>query len=139
MKDIIDQTVFNTTCFAIQNDTSVKGIVNAWFDPIDPLASISPQEICDLHFQLFTSLKEKSRSSLSEYVSFSYLASLDLFVNANMQEDYENCVNLNVVLKPNEWTTNFVTNNPVFLIWDSASKLQVAAQVAQTITSACAN
>ena len=71
-----------------------------------------------MHFQLFKQLHDKQRTSLSEFVSFSYLASLDLFINANMQESYENCINLEVVEQSNQWTTNFVTANPAFLIWD---------------------
>jgi hypothetical protein len=35
-----------------------------------------------------------------------------------MQEDFENCINMDVAEQPNQWTTNFVTANPVFLIWD---------------------
>lgn len=112
---------------------------NAWFDPIDPHASITQNEICDLHFELFKQLREKQRTSLSEFVSFSYLATLDLFVNANMQEDFENCVNMAVIESPNEWATSFVTGNPVFLIWDQTSMLQVAAQAAQAVTAACPN
>lgn len=80
-----------------------------------------------MHFALFTQLHEKQRTSLSEFVSFSYLATLDLFVNANMQEDFENCINMEVVESPNEWATSFVTGNPIFLIWDTTSKLEVAA------------
>lgn len=52
LKDIVDQTAFTAQCFAAQSEDG--GIVkNAWFDPIDPQASITQQEICDLHFQLF--------------------------------------------------------------------------------------
>lgn len=133
LKDIEDQETFTETCLSLQADT----LRNSWFDPIDPQASITQQEICDLHFELFSQLAEKQRTSLSEYVSFSYLASLDLFVNANMQEDFENCINLEVVEQPNQWATNFVTTNPVFLAWDSDAKLQVAAEAAQSIVAGC--
>jgi len=68
-------------------------------------------------------LKEKQRTSLAEFVSFSYLASLDLFINANMQEDFECCVNLDVAEQPNQWTTQFVTNNAAFRIWLAADQL----------------
>ena len=96
LKDILDKDEFTKKCFAAQDETS--GIItNAWFDPIDPQASITQQEVCDLHFQLFKQLRDKQRTSLSEFVSFSYLASLDLFINANMQEDFENCINMDVV------------------------------------------
>ena len=79
IKDIADADTFATSCTA-QLDSQPK--LNTWFDPIDPLSSITQREICDLHFKLFASLKEKQRTSLAEYVSFSYLASLDLFLNA---------------------------------------------------------
>lgn len=57
--------------------------LNQWFDPIDPMVSISKQEICDLHKELFLQLSNQGISSISEFVSFSYLVSLDLFLNAN--------------------------------------------------------
>ena len=113
--------------------------LNRWFDPIDPLSSITSQEICDLNFKLFTTLKEKQRTSVSEYISFSYLASLDLFLNAQMQEDYENCVNMDVIADPNQWITNFITEHPSFKIWDNQGKLDVAAKTATEITTECAN
>ena len=66
---------------------------------------------------LFASLKEKQRSSLAEYVSFSYLASIDLFLNAQAQEDYENCVNMEVITKPNEWVTQFTGGHAAYKNW----------------------
>lgn len=76
---IEDAKDFQDACFA---QLAENGSLNSWFDPIDPLSSITQKEICDLHFKLFKSLQEKQRTSLAEYVSFSYLASLDLFLNA---------------------------------------------------------
>ena len=76
---IEDQEAFSAAC--TEHLTAHENI-NTWYDPIDPLSSITQREVCDLHFKLFTSLREKQRSSLAEYVSFSYLASLDLFLNA---------------------------------------------------------
>jgi hypothetical protein len=139
LQNIEDATEFNKACFAMQEDESDNGIKNTWFDPIDPQASISQKEVCDLHFQLFASLRDKQRTSLSEFVSFSYLASLDLFINATMQEDYENCINMNAAKKPNEWVTNFVSTNPIFLMWDNDSKLEVAGTTSEAITNKCAN
>lgn len=121
LKDFDEKATFEQACFALQSDTSP--MKNAWFDPIDPQASITQQEVCDLHFALFQMLKEKQRTSLAEFVSFSYLASLDLFINANMQEDFECCVNLDVAEQPNQWTTQFVTNNAAFRIWLAADQL----------------
>lgn len=130
--NIEDKENFTAECYATQTT-----MTNAWYDPIDPQASITQQEICDLHFDLFQELRDKQRTSLSEYVSFSYLASLDLYINANMQEDYENCVNMDWVTKPNEEVTKFVTNNKVFLVWDQASKEQAAAEAAAAVQTAC--
>ena len=62
-----------------------------------------------MHFKLFDSLRDKQRTSTAEFVSFSYLASLDLFLNAHQQEDYENCVNMDVIEQPSQWVTEFVT------------------------------
>jgi len=67
--------------------------MNTWFDPIDPLSSITKKEICDLHFKMFSSLRNEQRTSLAEYVILSYIGSLDLFLNAHMQEDLRSCVN----------------------------------------------
>ena len=79
IRDIEGTEAFATAC---TDHLNAHTKLNTWFDPIDPLSSITQREICDLHYKLFASLKEKQRSSLAEYVSFSYLASLDLFLNA---------------------------------------------------------
>ena len=71
---------FESACL---NELKTQQGINEWFDPIDPIPSISSQEICDIHKKLFTSLKSKSITSLAEYVSFSYLVTLDLYLNAN--------------------------------------------------------
>jgi hypothetical protein len=133
---IDDLSTFTDSCFDFLQNTPT---LNTWFDPIDPLSSITQQEICDLHFKLFQSLKDKQRASISEFVSFSYLASLDLFLNAYEQEDYENCVNMDVVTDPNQWATTFTTAHPAFHVWDNASKLDVAANTGGAITSSCAD
>ena len=88
---------FTDKCMNLLN--TMSGI-NVWFDPIDPLPSISSQEICDLHQKLFDSLKKKGVNSLAEFVSFSYLITLDLYLNAYQQEDYESCVNMKVKKSP---------------------------------------
>ena len=88
--DVDEPEAFEEACFA---QLALQPTLNTWFDPIDPLSSITQKEICDLHYKLFASLRAKQRTSLSEYTSFSYLASLDLFLNAHQQEDFENCVN----------------------------------------------
>jgi len=134
--NVEDKDAFTKACI---DKLSATPTLNTWFDPIDPLSSITSQEICDLNYKLFTTLKEKQRTSLSEFVSFSYLASLDLFLNAQMQEDYENCVNLDVIADPNQWITNFITEHPSFKIWDNQGKLDVAATTATAIQTACAD
>lgn len=131
---IEDSTEFDDMCFALLSDTET---LNTWFDPIDPLSSITQHEICDLHFKLFESLRDKQRTSISEFVSFSYLASLDLFLNAHQQEDYENCVNMEVVEDPNSWATTFTTEHPAFKIWDTTGKVDVSANTATAIRQSC--
>ena len=77
--EVEDKDSFGTACI---NQLSSSPTLNTWFDPIDPCSSITSQEICDLNHKLFTTLREKQRTSVSEFVSFSYLSSLDLFLNA---------------------------------------------------------
>ena len=133
---IDDKQAFDKACL---NSISTKTFLNTWYTPIDPQSSITPTEICELNYKLFTTLRQKQRSSLSEYVSFSYLASLDLFLNAQMQEDYENCVNTDVMAESSEWATKFVTSSPSFYIWDNTSKHDAAAQTGHAINQACAD
>ena len=80
LSQIQDAETFTEACTA---QLASLDSLNIWFDPIDPLSSITPKEICDLHFKLFTSLHSKERTSIAEFTSFSYLASLDLFINAH--------------------------------------------------------
>jgi len=75
-----DPAAFQEACF---KQLAEHEKLNTWFDPIDPLSSITQKEICDLHHKLFKSLRGKQRTSLAEFVSFSYLASIDLFINAH--------------------------------------------------------
>lgn len=53
---IEDPKEFQDACFKELSETPN---LNKWFDPIDPLSSITQKEICDLHFKLFASLKAK--------------------------------------------------------------------------------
>ena len=131
-----DAAEFQEACFGQLAENSK---LNTWFDPIDPLSSITQKEICDLHFKLFSSLRDKQRTSLAEYVSFSYIASLDLFLNAHMQEDYENCVNQQVVNHPNQWVSAFVTDHPAFKNWEYNQKAEVEAAVATAVDAQCAD
>jgi len=127
---IEDAEDFTDACFEHLDNTPT---LNVWFDPIDAIASVTQQEVCDLHFKLFESLREKQRTSIAEFVSFSYLASLDLFLNAFQQEDYENCVNMDVVEQPNQWITEFVTNHEALQIWSTQAKVDIAAESAADI------
>jgi hypothetical protein len=133
---IEDAAEFQDACFA---QLAENPKLNTWFDPIDPLSSITQKEICDLHYKLFKSLRDKQRTSLAEYVSFSYIASLDLFLNAHMQEDEENCVNQQVVKHPNQWVSAFVTDHPAFKNWEATQKTEVEAAVATSVDAACAD
>lgn len=45
---------YNDGCMNLLSE--MQGL-NVWYDPIDPLTSISSQEICDLHKKLFDSLQ----------------------------------------------------------------------------------
>lgn len=131
-----DPKEFEDACFAQLASTPQ---LNTWFDPIDPLSSITQKEICELHYKLFTSLRDKQRTSLAEYVSFSYIASLDLFLNAHMQEDYENCVNQQVVKHPNQWVSSFVRDHPAFKNWESNTQAETMGQVATAVDAECAD
>jgi hypothetical protein len=95
--------------------------LNVWYDPIDPLTSISSQEICDLHKKLFDSLQQKGIHSLAEFVSFSYLITLDLYLNAYEQEDYESCVNSQVVNAPKTYCENFIEGSVNFWLWNTTT------------------
>mmetsp|Transcript_33375 Transcript_33375/g.32431 ORF Transcript_33375/g.32431 Transcript_33375/m.32431 type:complete len:178 (+) Transcript_33375:210-743(+) len=86
----LKKETFNDQCLNLLN--TLEGI-NVWYAPIDPLPSISAQEICDLHFNLFSNLHKKGINSVAEFTSFSYLIILDLYLNAYQQEDYTSCVN----------------------------------------------
>ena len=121
---IEDPGDFQNACFKqfVEQPT-----LNTWFDPIDPLSSITQKEICDLHYKLFKSLRDKQRTSLAEFVSFSYLASIDLFLNAHEQEDYENCVNKEVVLRPNQWVADFTMSHPAFKNWEATEMTNTEA------------
>ena len=69
-----------------------EGTTNYWFDPIDPSASISQSEICDMFSKLFAQLKAKGITSVAEYISFSYMITLDLYLYAHEQNDFESCI-----------------------------------------------
>lgn len=115
LNGIENEQEFQDACFA---QLAEHPSLNSWFDPIDPLSSITQKEICDLNFKLFKSLREKQRTSLAEFVSFSYLASLNLFLNAHQQEDFENCINSELVSHASSWVTDFATNHPAFKNWE---------------------
>ena len=134
VSSIEDPEEFTKACFDHLDNTPT---LNTWFDPIDAIASVTQQEVCDLHFKLFESLRDKQRTSIAEFVSFSYLASLDLFLNAYQQEDYENCVNMDLVEQPNQWVTEFVTSHPGLLIWSTQAKADIAAESAAEIETRC--
>ena len=131
-----DPGEFQEACFKALSD---HGQLNIWYDPIDPLSSITQKEICDLHYKLFSSLRSKQRTSLAEFVSFSYLASLDLFLNAHEQEDYENCVNREVVVKPNQWVTEFTTTHPAFKNWENSEMTNTNGLTGNAVQVECAN
>ena len=56
-----------------------------------------------------------------------------------MQEDYENCVNQQVVKRPNQWVSAFVSDHPAFKNWEAKQKTEVEATVATSVDAACAD
>lgn len=46
----------DTFDFECQNKLTDDPLINVWFNPIDPMVSISQQQVCDLHKKLFASL-----------------------------------------------------------------------------------
>lgn len=129
-----DDSTFNTTCLDYLSMTSG---LNEWFDPIDPMVSISENEICELHQRLFLALKSKGITSLSEYVSFSYLITLDLYLNANQQQDYENCVNSFAWDTPKTYCNDLMDTNPVMVLWDDNAKSDICVEVSSLVTENC--
>lgn len=126
---------FTTTCLDYLKTYSSQ--LNYWFDPIDPITSISQQEICDLHSTLFSALRAEGIYSLAEYTAFSYLTGLDLYLNANQQIDYEDCINTNVVSNPGTYCDSFVTQSSVMYAWDSVDKLDTCDTVEYYVELAC--
>ncbi|CDW72095.1 UNKNOWN [Stylonychia lemnae] len=132
---IQEQKDFDSTCSNLLQNT--QGL-NSWFDPIDPMVSISQQEVCEIHKKLFNQLASIGISSLAEYVSFSYLVILDLYLNANQQEDYESCINAKVNASPKDTCLTLIKDHPVFSIWSSTQKSDICDEVASGIATAVA-
>jgi hypothetical protein len=70
-------------------------------------------------------------------VSFSYLITLDLYSNANEQEDYESCINSHVLTRPKQFCKDFIGEHPVFNVWNSTDKDNVCIEVGQAVTTTC--
>ena len=126
---------FNRTCL---NQLQTQSGLNEWFSPIDPMVSISQQEICDLHSRLFTSLQQKGIDTVAEYVSFSYIVTLDLFLNANEQEDYENCINFYAVSNSKQYCSDFVQSQPLFTLWSATDKADQCELATDAVATQCA-
>jgi len=47
------------------------------------MVSISDSEVCDTHSKLFNALRSRGITSTAEFVTFSYLITLDLYFTAN--------------------------------------------------------
>ena len=76
IKKLISAVDVNATCMA-----ELDSDMNHWFDPIDPIASITKQEICNIHSKLIEQLEDSS--SVAEHVSMSYIVTLNMFLQAN--------------------------------------------------------
>lgn len=124
---------FNSTCLLLLQNT--LGI-NMWYDPIDPMISISENEICELHSLLFTQLKSRGISSLSEFVSFSYLITLDLYFTANQQESYENCVNIYAYNSTSTYAASELSSE-LFCLLNSTYKSTLSSLASTTLDSSC--
>eukprot|EP00352_Strombidinopsis_acuminata_P002241 CAMPEP_0176391562 /NCGR_PEP_ID=MMETSP0126-20121128/40139_1 /TAXON_ID=141414 ORGANISM="Strombidinopsis acuminatum, Strain SPMC142" /NCGR_SAMPLE_ID=MMETSP0126 /ASSEMBLY_ACC=CAM_ASM_000229 /LENGTH=173 /DNA_ID=CAMNT_0017761777 /DNA_START=548 /DNA_END=1069 /DNA_ORIENTATION=- len=130
---ITDELLFDTFCL-----TELINYNNIWYDPIDPLVSISQNEICDLNWKLFEELRKRGRTSLAEYTNFSILAGLDLYLNAYEQDDYENCIDLVVEADSTAWSESFVDDHEVFLVWDQSEKAEATINTADAVDEECA-
>jgi len=72
-----------------------RGLLNTWFDPIDPLGRLSATEICETQFNII--LKHVSPvgvPSLAACVTTSYLTSVKIYCRQYEESDYEDCVNV---------------------------------------------
>lgn len=128
------------TDFILQCETLVSENpnLNAWFDPIAQSDSITVAEVCTEQWTAFNALNsDEVESSTNDYVESSYMSSLTLNLEAYMREDYENCINKDVVDDPNEWATSFLDGHTTFLIWTEEARMTVAAEAAVQVDSDC--
>ena len=70
-------------------------------------------------------------------MSFSYLISLDLYLNANQQQDYESCVNKKVHQAPRPYCEAFLEKHPAFVLWTKAQKEQECVSATQHVKGTC--
>ena len=108
------------------------GLLNPWFDPIDPLGRLSATEICETQFNIID-----TSASFAASVTTSYLTSVKVYCREFEESDYEDCVNVEAEAHPNQWATQFVLNHPGFLPLDANQKMSTAANTAEIITSQC--
>ena len=90
--------------------------LNLWFDPISVFPSLTATEICFSHWEAFTEIRSTTDTSqeTKKYLEASYFTSLSLNLAAEMNYDYNNCVNLEAVEGPNEWASEFLLKHRSF-------------------------
>ena len=54
---------------------------------------------------------------VSELLSASYVSSMTENLNAALRDDYDNCINSEVLEDPNGWATSFVAVSSLFQVW----------------------
>ena len=59
-------------------------------------------------------------------------------MNAHQQEDYENCVNKEVVARPSLWVADFTMSHPAFKNWKVTEMTNTEAQTASAVQTECA-
>ena len=127
-----NQTEFNRTC---TNLTNSNPNLNAWFDPIALLPSITVDQVCAGQWDALSGVAAdpENYDNTNAYVEASYQNSLGLNLEGQLRDDYANCINLDVVDDPNEWATSYLEGHTSFLIWTENEKMTVAAEAAAEI------
>ena len=126
-----NQTQFEASC---QSLVSGNPNLNAWFDPLAILPTITVEDICADQWSSFEKVYNSTATDTSvwtnDFVESSYLASLTLNIEGQMHDDYANCINKDVLDDPSQWATSFLDGHPTFLITTEQSRMSVAAQAA---------
>ena len=63
----------------------------AQFDPLDMSNQLETSQLCSKLFTVIAALKEHSMNSLSEVIRYSYIMSLETYVETSQISDYGRC------------------------------------------------